>query len=248
MPRRFKRSKAAGRRYPVRRRRLPLINRGSAMIKRGLTNTIKVVRKGVTAHIYNNSAGTDFATNSSWLTIGTKSAVASGLPNYYNLPFTATFRANDMYNFSELQAIAEKVKLLGVKIYAYATSTTASVNGLGQMPTLLWDDTNVDDEVVPTYSAFKEQMGIKRKFLAQGAQAVIKPKLCCLAPIYSGVGSLLSTSVMKPKWFNTDTNSAGTEHYGLNGVIEDLLLTAQANAVIDIKFDIEYTVALRGIK
>ena len=57
--------------------------------------------------------------------------------------------------------IAEKFKLLAVKIYAYATSTTASVNGLGQCPTILWDDKGVDEDTVPTYSAFKEQMVIR---------------------------------------------------------------------------------------
>lgn len=252
MPR-FRR-RVAGRRYPrrkyvYRRKPLPLIGAGAARVRRMVpTNTVKIVRKGITAHIYNNAAGTDFATNSNWLTIGTKSAVASSLPNYYNLPFSTTFRIGDVYNWAELQGIAEKVKLNYVKIYAYCTSTTASVNGFGQMPTLLWDEKGVDDEVIPTYNAFKEQMGIKRKLLAQGKTAVLKPRLVCQQPVYSGVGSLLTQVITKPKWLNTDTNSSNTEHYGLNGVLEDLLLTPQASAVIDIKFDIEMGFSLRGIK
>lgn len=248
----FKRRRFAGRRYPKRkyvRRRLPLLGAGAARVRRMIpTNTIKIVRKGVTAHVYNNSAGTDFATNSGWLTLGAKSAAASGLPNYYNLPFSSAFRISDVYNFTELQNIAEKVKLQYVKIYAYCTSTTASVNGLGQMPTLLWDDKGVEDDVPPTYSAFKEQMGIKRKILAQGKTATIKPKLVCNVPVYSGISNLLVPSVQRPKWLNTDSNSVATEHYGFNGVIEDFLLTAQATAVIDIKFDIEMGFALRDVK
>lgn len=247
----FKRRRVAGRRYPRRKaiRRLPLLGAGTARVRRMIpTNTIKVVRKGITAHVYNNSAGTDFATNSGWLTLGSKSAVASALPNYYNLPFSAAFRISDVYNFIELQPIAEKVKLNYVKIYAYATSTSASVNGLGQMPTLLWDDKGVEDDVPPSYTAFKEQMGIKRKFLAQGKTATIKPKLVCNVPVYSGVSNNLVPSVQAPKWLNTDSNSVATEHYGFNGVIEDFLLTTQAQAVIDIKFDIEMGFSLRNVK
>lgn len=249
----FRRRRVAGRKYPRRarlyRRPLPLIGKGTAAVRRMMpTNTIKIVRKGVTAHVYNNAAGTDFATNSTWLTIGSKSAVASTLPNYFNLPFAATFRIGDVYNWAELQNIAEKVKLNYVKIYCYATSTTASVNGLGQCPTVLWDDKGVDDETVPTYAAFKEQMGIKRKYLSQGKTAVMKPRLCMLAPVYSGVGSLLTTRVQKPIWLNTDTNSSNTEHYGLNGVLEDLFLGPQASSAYDIKFDIEMGFSLRGVK
>lgn len=248
--RRFKRSKAAGRRYPRRVRRLPLLGAGTARVKRMYANnTVKIVRKGVTASVYNNSAGTAFETNSNWLTIGTGSAVPGALPNYFNLPFSAVFRISDLYNWSELQPIAEKVKLNYVKIYAYATSTTAAVNGVGQSPTILWDDKSVDDDVVPTYAAFKEQMGIKRVFLAQGKTAVMRPKLCCLAPAINGTTpGVNSLRVQKPIWLNTDSVSAATEHYGLNGVIEDLLRTAQTQSITNIKFDIEMGISLRGIK
>lgn len=248
----FRRRRIAGRRYARRkstRKPLPLLGRGAARVRRMLpNNTIKLVRKGVTAHVYNNAAGTDFATNSTWLTIGSKTAVASTLPNYYNLPFSATFRLADMYNWAELQGIAEKVKLKYVKIYCYATSTTASVNGLGQCPTVLWDDKGVDDDTVPTYSAFKEQMGIKRKYLAQGKTAVMKPKLVMLAPVFSGIAGVNTVRVQKPIWLNTDSNSVLTEHYGLNGVFEDLFLGPQASSAYDIKFDIEYGFALNGVK
>lgn len=243
----FRRSRrVAGRKYPKRKSAGRRVAKKQASKRR--TNTIKLVRKGITAHVYNNSAGTDFATNSNWLTLGTKSAVASALPNYYNLPFSAAFRMTDLYNFTEFLNISEKCKLDYVKIYAYVTSTTASVNGLGQMPTLLWDDKGVEDDVPPTYSAFKEQMGIKRMFLSQGKTAVIKPKLVCNAPVYSGISNLLVPSVKPPQWLNTDSNSAATEHYGFNGVIEDFLLTTQAQAVIDIKFDIEMGFSLRDVK
>lgn len=248
----YRRRRVAGRKYPKRRygrrRASPLMGKSSSAVRRMLpTNTIKIVRKAVTAHVYNNVAGTDFATNSTWLTLGGKTAVAGALPNYYNLPFSATFRISDIYNWVELQTIAEKVKLNYVKIYAYATSTTASVNGLGQCPTLLWDN-QADDDVVPSYAAFKEQMGIKRKFLAQGAVAVIKPKLVGQGMMQSGTAGVYSIVVQKPKWLDTNSVSAATEHYGLNGVIEDFLLTAQASAVIDIKFDIEMGISLRNVK
>lgn len=248
----FRRRRVAGRKYPkvrgYRRRALPLIGRSAYQVRRKFAaNTIRIVRKGITAHVYNNVAGTDFATNSSWLTLGGKSAVAGALPNYYNLPFSAAFRVSDIYNWIELQPIAEKFKLNYVKIYAYATSTTASVNGLGQCPTLLWD-TTAEDDTPPTYAAFKEQMGIKRKFLAQGAVAVLKPKLVGTGMMQSGTAGVYSMVVQKPKWLDTNSVSAATEHYGLNGVIEDFLLTSQATAVIDIKFDIEMGISLMNIK
>lgn len=246
MPFLIRRRRVAGRKYPRKQRKPSMAMRQLRALK-PKAGMITIRRKGITAHVYNNAAGTDFATNSIWLTIGSKSAVQSSLPNYYNLPFAATFRAGDAYNFAELQGIAEKVKLNSVKVYCYATSTTASVNGLGQCPTVLWDET-ADDEVVPTYSAFKEQMGIKRKFLAQGKTAVMRPKLVMNAPVYSGVGSLLTTAIRKPCFMNTDTNSANTEHYGLNGVLEDLFLGPQASSAYDIKFDIEYSFTLRDIK
>jgi len=247
----FRRRKTAGRRYPKRRyarRRLPLIGGGASRVRRMVpTNTIKIVRKGVTAHIYNNSAGTDFATNSSWLTIGPKTSVGGVLPNYYQLPFSATFRASDVYNWIELQPIAEKFKLNYVKIYAYCTSSTASINGLGQLPTIYWD-TSADDDTVPTLPAFKEQMGIKRALLGQGKVVTMKPKLVQQGMVQSGTAGVYSIVVQKPKWLDTNSTASATEHYGLNGVLEDLLLTPQANAVIDIKFDIEYGISLRNVK
>lgn len=247
----YRRRRVAGRKYPKRRyvRRLPLMSKGAAMVRRMVpTNTIKIVRKGVTAHIYNNAAGTDFVTNSNWLTIGPKSAVVSSMPNYYNLAFTTTFRASDVYNWAELQPICEKFKLKYVKIYCYATSTTASVNGLGLCPTVLWDEKGVDDDTVPTYSAFKEQMGIKRKFLSQGKTAVMKPKLCVLGNILSGTAGVNSVRVQKPVWLDSNSVNAATEHYGLNGVFEDLFLAPQASSAYDIKFDIEYGLELRNVK
>ena len=106
MPFVYRRPRIAGRKY-IRRR---IVRKRSSMPMRQvrslvpkLTNTIKIVRKGVTAHVYNNAAGTDFATNSTWLTIGSKQAVASSLPNYYNLGFSAKFSVADMYNWAELQ-------------------------------------------------------------------------------------------------------------------------------------------------
>lgn len=244
------RRRVAGRRYPkqkiLRKHRPSMAMR---QVRRMIpTNTIKIVRKGITAHVYNNAAGTDFATNSSWLTIGSKTAAQSTLPNYYNLPFSATFRVSDVYNWAELQTIAEKFKLNYVKIYCYATSTTASVNGLGLCPTVLWDEKGVDDDTVPTYSAFKEQMGIKRKFLAQGKVAVMKPKLCLLSNVLSGTAGVNSVRVQKPVWLDTNSVSATTEHYGLNGVFEDLFLASQATSAYDIKFDIEYGFTLRNVK
>lgn len=249
----YRRRRVAGRKYPKRRyarKRLPMLGAGVARVRRMIpTNTIKIVRKGITASVYNNAAGTAFETNSNWLTIGTGVAVPGGLANYFNLPFSATFRISDLYNWAELQPIAEKVKLNFVKIYAYATSTTAAVNGLGQSPTILWDDKSVDDDVVPTYAAFKEQMGIKRVFLAQGKVAVMRPKLCCLSTAINGTTpGVNSTRVMKPIWLNTDSTSSATEHYGLNGVIEDLLRTAQTTSITNIKFDIEMGISLRGVK
>lgn len=249
----YRRRRVAGRKYPrrryVRRRALPLMGASVARVRRMVpTNTIKIVRKGITAHIYNNAAGTDFQTNSTWLTIGPKGTTGSGLPNYYNLGFAATFRISDMYNWAELQPIAEKVKLNYVKIYAYATSTTSSVNGLGQCPTILWDEKGVEDDTVPTYAAFKEQMGIKRKFLAQGKTAVIKPKLVGIGMMQSGIASVYSAVVQKPKWLDTNSVAAATEHYGLNGFLEDLFLGPQASSAYDIKFDIEYGISLRNVK
>lgn len=233
----------------VRRRALPLIRRNVAAVRRMVpTNTIKIVRKGVTAHVYNNAAGTDFATNSTWLTIGPKTSTGSSLPNYYNLGFTTTFRVSDLYNWSELQPIAEKFKLNYVKIYCYATSTTSSVNGLGQCPTVLWDEKGVEDDTVPTYSAFKEQMGIKRKFLAQGKTAVMKPKLVGIGMMQSGVAGVYSSVIQKPKWLDTNSTAASTEHYGLNGFLEDLFLGPQASSAYDIKFDIEMGISLRNVK
>lgn len=244
---RFRRSKYARSGRPMARtttRRKPrYIAKRKAYKKTGF---ITIKRKGVTAHVYNNSAGTDFATNSSWLTLGAKSASASALPNSYNIPFSATFRASDMYNWIELQPLAEKFKLKWVKIYINCTSTNAGVNSLSQVPTLLWD-TSADDDTVPTYNIFKEQMGIKRKVLANGRSAVIfiKPKLT--APVFSGVGTN-SIQVQRSCYLNTDSTSAATEHYGLNGVLEDMYLNPQTLSALDVKFDIEYGLSLRDIK
>lgn len=211
---------------------------------------LDVVRKGITAYVYNNAAGTAFETNSGWLTIGSGAAQIStppGFANYKSVPFAATFRVSDMYNWTELQAIAEKVKLKWVKITVSCSSTVGTVNGLGQVPTLYYD-TSADDDSLPTLPAFKEQMGIKRKVLANGRSCsfFIRPKM--INNINSGIGGVNALGVMRSQYLNTDSISAACEQYGLNGFMEDLFLGPQTTSNLAVKFDIEYGIRLVDIK
>lgn len=236
-------AKTAGRRYA----RVKRMVRYKPKTGKGY---LDVVRKGVTAYVYNNSAGTEFITNSGWLTIAAGAAQVNtppGFANYKTVPFAAAFRISDMYNWAELQSIAEKVKLKWVKIRVSCASTVGAVNGLGQVPTLYYD-TSADDDTVPTLSVFKENMGVRRKVLANGRSSTIfiRPKM--INNINPGTGAFNALGVMKSQYLNTDSNSASTEHYGFTGLIEDLFLGPQASSNIAVKFDIEYGIRLVDIK
>lgn len=238
-----KAAKVAGRRYA----RIKRMVRYKPKTGRGY---LDVVRKGVTAYVYNNSAGTAFETNSAWLTIASGANQVStppGFANYKTVPFAAAFRISDMYNWGELQGLAEKVKLKWVKIRVSCASTVGAVNGLGQVPTLYYD-TSADDDTVPNLAGFKESMGTKRKVLANGRTATIfiRPRL--INNINPGTGAFNALGIMKSQYLNTDSNSTTTEHYGFQGLIEDLFLGPQSSSNIAVKFDIEYGVRLVDIK
>lgn len=236
-----------------RMRKAPLRNRKIRGVRTLVPRTgmIKLSRKLPEYSLYNS--GTlgiaSFATGSTVTSIGPLTAgapVASNFPGYYNVPVMCQFKLSDVINSSELTAICDKYKINWVKLRLFHTANTAAVNGLGQLPSLLWNTDEDDNNNIST-TALREKMGSKyRQFKQNGGPISIffRPKQA--TQLVDDAGLNFANAVTPAKFVNSSYPDAA--HYGCKMVIQDLNLNTTATVFSQVKFDITFGLTLKDIQ
>lgn len=215
------------------------------------TGLIKLSRKLPEYSLYNT--GTlgiaSFAVGSTVTAIGPLTSgapVAGNFPGYYNVPVTCQFKLSDVINASELTAICDKYKINWVKLRIFCTANTAAVNGLGQLPSLLWSTDEDDNNNIST-TALREKMGSKYRQFKQNGGAIsifLRPKQA--TQLVDDAGLNFANAVTPAKFVNSSYPDAA--HYGCKMVIQDMNLNTTATVYSQIKFDITFGLSLKDIQ
>lgn len=178
------------------------------------------------------------------LQVGTPTpSIGSGSNGHYDIPFTLKFRLSQLYSFSEITAIADKYKILGVYIRIYYSKTESSAGFTANMPYIQYIN-DYDDANLITKDAMRERMGVKMKVFRNGiVKMMVRPKPT--REIYgTGITSAYELPSKAP-WI--DCVNADTEHYGVKGVLQNVYLGGTTAAQEVFKFDIAMKVVARDI-
>lgn len=244
----FRRRRAAGRRAaPLKRRGYK--KRALYRRKRAGVNShgfIRLVRNTLEQQINNSTvAGTPILSGVGPVTIGT--ATLGNFANYYNLPCAMTYTINDLPGASSITGFADKYKIAWVKHQFYCTSTMATTNGLGQMPTLVWCIDEDDGTPSSTIQALKLKMGVKQRMFANGRPITIfvKPRSPLALTNASG-STVTSQAIVKDQWINS--SFPNQPHYGLKFGIEDMNLSNTTTVNFQVKVQSTYCIVAKDLQ
>lgn len=157
----------------------------------------------------------------------------------YSIPFSMTFRLDQVINSTDITNLCDAYKLKYVQIGLTYQSTQSSVGGLQIMPNLTWVQDHDDSSVPTSINQLREKMDSKfktfgfNKLLKIGVQPRVADTV-----FNNGITSAYSQA--KPLWL--DSNSPGVEHYSIKGIIGNVNLSSSATVSSYFKFDVTTTV------
>lgn len=165
--------------------------------------------------------------------------IADAVGGTYSIPFSMTFRLDQVINSTDITNLCDAYKLKYVRVGVTYQSTQASVGSLGIMPNITWIQDHDDAGVPASINALREKMGAK--FRTFGFNKIvhigIQPRVADTT-FNNGVTS--AYAVAKQMWMNT--TYAGAEHYAIKGILSNVNLAATASTLTAFKFDITTTV------
>lgn len=230
-------------RYVRRARRAPL---GSISMKRIAQSVVirnTAVAGSPVVNGYNGAAVVN-----SLVQLGTPEVDANYNHAVYNVPFSCQFSLNQLVQYSELAAIADRYCIKGVAIKAkYNANTvdaTAGTTYLGNVPVLKWIQDN-DDASPLSVSSLQQKMGLKSIIMANGkfAKTYVRPH----AQAYLTGGAAAGGNVlMRRTWINS--SQVDIPHYGLKGYIEGMNLQATSQLDSLIQFEFVFYIGLKDLQ
>lgn len=209
--------------------------------------SVRLVRRTPEQYIVNGATlGTASNPSTGVITVGTPVASLTGLANTYNVPFSALFTLNDIYNATDITNLADKYKLAWVKIKVYSTTTVAGAASTAQLPSMIFS-VDEDDSVLPTVAQLKEKMNAKQYLFYPGKPLTIfirNPRI--VRQIDSSAGTYFGNEVTPAKFINC--SQPNVPHYGLKGAILDMNLASNTTVSSQIKFDLTYCIVARDLQ
>lgn len=209
--------------------------------------SVRLVRRTPEQFIVNTAvAGAANNPSTGIITVGGASASPTSFPGAYNVPFSALFTLNDIYNATDITNIADKYKIAWVKIKVYSTSTTAGANSQAQLPSIIWS-VDEDDNTMPTVPQLKEKMNAKQRLFYPNKPVSIfirNPRI--VRQIDTSAGAYMGNEVSPAKFLNCA--QANVPHYGLKGAILDMNLATTATVFSQIKFDMTYCIVAKDLQ
>lgn len=243
--RKYRRRPIVRRRKYVRRRYIRK-RKGALVTKR--RGFMMINRMGPDLHINNSIvqgvpqiAGSNIDQN---LQLGT----VTSTPGWgYYVPFTMTFSANQLQNIAEIQPLFDQYKIYKVVIKITYQHNVSTASGTSGMPELRYR-VDYDDNNVIGPGAFKELMGFRIKTFTSNRNyhyiVITKPRSQLLQNDYSA--STLSAKVPVNRWLDTDV--LDVQHFGLKGVLSNVLLPASSDVATSFKFETRYYLGLANVR
>lgn len=157
----------------------------------------------------------------------------------YSVPFSMTFRMDQVINSTDITNLCDAYKLKYVKIGVTYQSTQASVGGLNIMPNITWIQDHDDNAVPASVNSLREKMGTKMRTFGFNKIVNIGVQPRVADTIYNN-GVTSAYAVSKPQWINSQYPS--TEHYAIKGILSNVSLASSATTSTYFKFDVTTTV------
>lgn len=241
MPRYVRRRSAYRKKRSAPRRRYGMRKRYGNRKRTTSKGFVKINRHLPEIYVRNSSvAGTAQISDPTGTCIALGAPIADGgAAGTYSIPFSMTFRMDQIINSTDITNLCDQYKLRYFKVRMTYQSTQASVGGLAIMPNLTWIQDHDDNVVPPSVNALREKMGSRN--VSFGFNKYIKigvvPK-CADTVFNNGITS--AYSVPKSLWLNS--TYAGVEHYGIKGILNNVNLAASTTTATQFKFDISAVV------
>lgn len=245
--RRYSKKRSYARRRPAYRKRFMRKMRSNS------TGVLRLVRKCEEQNVYNTAVLGTVAASGSVVAVGVAYSAPpfAGVGTHYNVPFTIRHKLNDLLNFAELTAIADKYKIKWVKVKIFATSNTASSASTAQLPSIIYsidhDDANMPASNTAGLNALRERMSSKVKQFKQNQPITLfyRPGIVQAVQVAAGA-TPVNAAVGKARFI--DTNVVDALHFGVKGYLQDVNLATTASVLTQFKFDISMGVTLKDIQ
>lgn len=226
-------------------RRRKFARRGALVTRR--RGFMLVNRLGPDVFISNSAVGGVpgiYGTNTdSNLQLGT----VSSTPGWgYYIPFSMQFTMNQIQNFSEFGNLFDQYKLNKVVVKITYQHNVSTAGGSSGLPELQWR-VDYDDATPIGPGAFKELMGSTRRSFTSSRNAlymtVYKPRAML------GVNDTTGLAIGKPVNTYIDIAQPDVPHYGIKGVLSNVLLPADAvNTLTSFKFETRYYFSVANVR
>jgi len=174
----------------------------------------------------------------SLLTFGTPAAsVGPG----YNIPFAMRFSLSQIANYTELSAIFDQYRILGVKVFVSYQHNVSTASATSSLPSLQWF-VDYDDNTPPTNaSEVRQRMGVITK--RYSADKVCFAMSLRPRPIFTAGTAIVPYGT----WYDTALPSEIL--YGLKGLLNNVNLPALGTDPYSTSFkiDVQYVVQFRTL-
>lgn len=208
-------------------------NKGGLMIVRKMPETI-IVNSAL------GTAGITWGPTTPCVQLGTP--VSYGVSAFYDVPFSISFRLNQLVNSTDITQLCDKYKIVGayVRINHTAAQFTATAGGLasGTSANKPWivSFTDHDDAVPPSVNFTQEHMGTKTKtFKNENSYIGLR---CRPVPQEDVTGGFIVPA--RPRFINSA--NPGVEHFAIKGVIKNMWLPATADGSTQLRVDVALAV------
>lgn len=163
-----------------------------------------------------------------------------GSSNSYDIPFSMSFKLNQLINFGDITNLCDRYKIAGVYVRIYSNKSNAQAGAAAGMP-YIQHITDHDDSSVPSVATLREKMGVKLSTFKAGSSYIgIKCRPRVAQEVYQ---SSITTGYAVPNksvWINS--TYSGVEHFSIKGVISNMYLAASTAGLESLKFDVAFSV------
>lgn len=242
------RRRYAPKRKLIRRKRYARRRHNPMRSRNGFLN---IIRK-TSAIVTNSTPGTVGSVNKTdptgtCLNLGTPVYVP-GTVNCYDIPFSMVFRLDQLMNASDITSIADQYKISSAIVKLHANFNLAGTGPqTGAIPWLEYIQDH-DDGVTPTLAQLRERMGVKTKYFSATKpyiQMGVRPRFA--DTVFQNGSSATGYGVgSRREWLNT--TYSGVEHYGLKGVLHNVLLPGGADVASCFNWDVSLKVLAKDFQ
>lgn len=247
------------RRKPMFRRKKQVYRRRRGLVSAGLLNKrvvkfapnkgfFKIARKLPEIYVRNTSvAGTIQNNDPTTTCVQLGTPIADSVTGTYSVPFSMTFRLDQLINYTDISNIADQYKISYVVIRCTYQSTQSGVGSLSIMPNLQWIQDH-DDNVLPaSVNALREKMGAKFKTFGfnKVCKIGVRPRV---QDSNAGAGGVVQNAIVSNKSVWLNTLYTNTEHYGIKGILSNVNLATTATTLTSFKFDITAYVCAKDLQ